>query len=999
MDNRTQLPILGIQRNLPQGNNGCDELINLRPSNGAWRPVAPKVELYDDPAYDKEWIHKQDNIENWIGYTTSTRVVVHYNPDTLDITQAVVTLDSEEALNKIRFLKRFMLVITTKNIYKYVYKENANTSVVEYISVDLTGIESWFDIELETDYIQEVTSSEFSEETGSVLVGAAGLYGKYLEMVNNLSDDSRLIGGIYTRYALRLFDGSYILHSAPKFHQMGDYTAYLKRSGAAQFRWIFNKDGDQATIQLTGGAGTAVITTLTEDGQETKIVTSAGSSEAQLTTAASDFVSANVVGYYANWHIILSSSGSKLIFATSSNSPQDTPTIETSSGTLSGDIECESGANKLKATAIFDDSTTTTKFAELKDVVESIVLFSSQNQQFWDVNEEDIADFATIVPAEEDIENVDSFLIIDEHFKEDMHDSVSWYKIGEVQFRNLEFDASTRYEKEMDVDLEGFFQNYATRETLPLDNFSHHDLTGNASKVYNDRLMLTDTLQSLASPYINDLDRNTAQPIIDGTTYTYASQMDVIIQVVLNTTDGKKVVWQIATEMDMYYDPHSVNDKVVLFPNSISYPDSRATEIIIIYASAPGSYFLLERSNLTKSKYSNFSYLINESFSKDDTDADTTDPRNMDTNFNSYYIKFDTDAGTPFSLLDISDEVVDNNRVQVSEVNNPFVFPVENSQQVGNGIGRAFGVQTEVIGVSQFGQFPIIVFTSTGRWAMEIGTGDIYILSVRPLDGEVVRDNSSTLDLSFGIAYITKEGLMISSGKDRPIQISEPVEGLQDRYFSDNLNFQYFIAHSSLVQMTDYVDKIPFLLYLEGAVLGYNKGLDTNELIVSNPDYEYAYVYDFNSKAWYKLSGNYERFIPNYPDLYAVEDGKVLNMSSEGTGSTQVMIVTRAQSFGAPEVFKKLRRSFLRAFFTTSASKYAAAYLFKSDDLQTWSYVTGNDVNTGTFKDIWITHSLSSARYFIYVFIADLSVDKETILNRISHIDCEIALKREHKLR
>jgi len=173
----------------------------------------------------------------------------------------------------------------------------------------------------------------------------------------------------------------------------------------------------------------------------------------------------------------------------------------------------------------------------------------------------------------------------------------------------------------------------------------------------------------------------------------------------------------------------------------------------------------------------------------------------------------------------------------------------------------------------------------------------------------------------------------------------------------------------------------------------------------------YAYVYDLKSKIWYKLTDTYHYFISAYPNLYArrsvrtgtgpvySETTKIVDVTNEEAGNTQVMIITRALSFGAKDVFKKLRRSFVRCFLNTTASKYAAAYIFKSDDLETWTYVTGNDRNTGAFKDIWVTHSPKSARYYIYVFTADLSVDENTILNRIDNIDVEFALKMQRKLR
>ena len=64
MDNLTTLQILGTQRSQPQGtkDGACDEIINFRPKDGAWRPIGPYEVLYDKPDYDLVEIHKQDNM-------------------------------------------------------------------------------------------------------------------------------------------------------------------------------------------------------------------------------------------------------------------------------------------------------------------------------------------------------------------------------------------------------------------------------------------------------------------------------------------------------------------------------------------------------------------------------------------------------------------------------------------------------------------------------------------------------------------------------------------------------------------------------------------------------------------------------------------------------------------------------------------------------------------------------------------------------------------------
>ena len=66
-----------------------------------------------------------------------------------------------------------------------------------------------------------------------------------------------------------------------------------------------------------------------------------------------------------------------------------------------------------------------------------------------------------------------------------------------------------------------------------------------------------------------------------------------------------------------------------------------------------------------------------------------------------------------FELIDsskveiVSDTYVDHNRVQVSEIQNPFVFPAELSYQVGSGNILAMNANAEPLSTGQAGEHPI----------------------------------------------------------------------------------------------------------------------------------------------------------------------------------------------------------------------------------------------------------------------------------------------------
>lgn len=872
---------------------GCDEFINLRQKQGAIRPVGKKEYLHPQPSYAKIYIHRIDDTDNWIGYNTSTKALDHYNKSSLDVTQALITISG--TLYEIRSLKNFLIVTTSLETIIFLYNDGS------YVQITLTGMENVFNVALtQTSLVQEDT------EEGA---DADALLGKYYKKLNEWSADSKFSGGVTYRIALKLFDGTYILHSVPKVHQFNDYGAW---------------------VTLTGGGN-----------------------------------------YY-------------MTFSAASLSALATFSIVADAGLLD----------------------------QIKPVVSSIVLFFSQNQQYYDVNEKTFTqdNLDTWIPGAGTY-NLSLGVDVSEKFK-DIVDSPLWYKVGEINLDNLEDGSVVPAIKEgtIELDIEGFYQNYGTKRTLPIDSFSHHINTGLASYIYNDRLNLGDTKQTLTNPFIElvlPLPDYVLEPLVNGIAYTYSDPADNYegkVVITIDTANGTKTVVQDLT-LYAYKKPANSDFRAVFLNSIIGYYDARATTITV-YIKVAGSYYQIYQNNLQSSNYSNYSYIENKEF-------DTGDVTNYQTpltaqitynkNFASIQVEFQLSLlVTPIVIASVANTIVDNNNVQISDVSNPFVFKAANYQPVSDGRIIAFGTNTDPISDSQFGQFPLYIFTSVGIWAMLIGTGAVYIEKVVPVNGEVLIDRDSKADISMGTVYATLEGLKIVSGK-KVIEISETVEGLPDQYFIDNTDLQSFLNNDQTVNVSNHVDKVPFKTYLTGALIGYNKSIDNEEIVVSNSAYEYTYIFDLKHKFWYKTTEKYTVLINYYPKLYALRTTSgsegIVNLSNEIASDVDCYFHTRPLSLGSDEEFKKLRRSFLRGFMNMTSGKFACLYIFGSDDLVTWEFLTGNDRNSGKFNNIWVTHSQDSKRYFIFVFAASISFSPTTLDTHIKSIEIEKHVKWNRKLR
>ena len=1036
---------------------GCDEFINLRYRNGAYRPVGEKQYAYPAPNYEEILVHRQDDFENWVGYDEQDGKIEHYNPSSLEVIQELVTVSGD--LYEVRALKSYLLVTTSEETLIFLFNGES------YAQIDLFELDGKFDVNL-------FPALTLNEETETA-TDAEGLVGKYLKKVNELSEDSKFIGGLAYRVALKLFDGSYIFHTVPKYFQIADH---------------------KTTLTLSGG----------------------------------------------NY---------KFTFA---------------------------AVGAVNATALINTLATSIVISDLSSIVSSISLFFSQTQPLYEVSEDTITDddLNTWLPTDGSIELGD-VLEVTEEFK-NLPDQPAWYLVGEVSLDELEqqdppFDYI--YSKAIDLDLEGFYQNYATRRTLPVDNFSHHKNTGLASFVYNDRFIIGNTRQVLANPLISVF--TPAQPLVLSLTPTpvYVEYVnDEVYQfkavVTLNTSNGIKTVIQGFPGL-IFKNPTIEPQKAVFFNGILGYFDQRATSIEILIEIS-GSYYSLFKKDLRTSVYGNFSYIENKNYDPAESNGPSVLPRRYDVNLNSTEVTFNINELPDASTLpDENTVVIDNNNVQISEVANPFVFLAENYQQVSEGSIIAFGSNTDPISLGQFGQYPIYTFTSVGTWALEIGLGDIFVTRVVPLNREVLTDPKAKVDISFGIVYATAEGLKLLGGKE-VLEISETVEGLPESNFIDNAQLQQFLNLPQTVQVQDIVDKVPFSTYLQGARIGYNKSIDNSEILVANSNYNYAYVFDIKHKKWYKLPGKYTILINLYPELYAVAPGEDINLltngdfedptwetqsappgwSSAGTqpfplkesGNTRMLLEnvpyvqtrlvyqdlsaqpftrytldfdyfvdenvdvdlratirisanqvnyqydganwtfgaapytykvqsgvgsggisidlpetlsgtlfirvgfnnaintgntgadgysvdnvrlyptvnpegsvrnmssevksnvpcyfhTKPLSLGNDDAFKKLRRSFLRGFLNMASGKYAAMYMFGSDDLQTWEFITGNDRNSGKFKDIWVTHSRDSKRFYIFVFAAEIDFDPNVLDTYIKTIEIEHMQKWTRKIR
>lgn len=208
--------------------------------------------------------------------------------------------------------------------------------------------------------------------------------------------------------------------------------------------------------------------------------------------------------------------------------------------------------------------------------------------------------------------------------------------------------------------------------------------------------------------------------------------------------------------------------------------------------------------------------------------------------------------GNPIVAGDVNtnDEILPNYIIQ-SEVNNPWVFKAEGYFKVST--GKIIGVSslTQALSQGQFGQYPLLVFSTEGIWALSVGTTGYYT-AIHPMSREVaLEDNPCITQVDGAVFFASKKGLMLIVGSQVKC-VSEQLNGKENKFFDGHYNNYYgkfneylknaFIAYDyrdSLLWLFDGVISTCYVYSIKsGTFSKYDFGVNIVTNVVNNyPDY------------------------------------------------------------------------------------------------------------------------------------------------------------------
>ena len=856
-----RITIKGLCRNrarseFPDGE--CQEIINMRFRDNAWRPIPGKEKMYNtlDTTYTAIYHHVQDNVDNYIGYVLSTGQLLQINMALGSGT--LIHQYTAGVTVQVQFLKSFLLVIQAAGIDKYLYVDG------EYKLMNIAYPPAGISL---------VASASHTEITDSATT-AEGLLGNYTKSLIEASANwGHLTGGIMYRLAYRLYDGTYVMHTIPYYLQIAPLGGLIRKVSTGVWRME-----------------------------------------------------------YFNAYLYLSIASSWFV-----------------------------------------------GFADMKDIISSVAVFACRNEPLYQIDEFALTDSVLTGVTTTKYFQTSSYTIfnLNDNFKK-MADSAGWYKIHEIPF--LQLSTGNIGDTEA-LDLKGFYLDYTSRETMPVDNFSYHSLMSITSFEYNDRLLLGDV-----TTFFGNHTQHSLLGVYSGTEYTLESSTRLSYLLFVLSTDAG-IIYKLQAITGNYLTRLSDGHLCTMFDNSvIGYPDSRCTEIRLITQDS-GKYYLTHTFTMSKSAHDNYAYYHSQTFSGDNAIIS-----NGINNFPLIVVEIDFLSANEVNLevYENSGSYRDQNRVQVSELRNPYYFPAKNSYQIGSGHVIGMGTNTEPISEGQFGQYPLYVFTTKGIYMLQQGSGDVVYASVAPVSGEVA-DGTQFVSVGTGVVFSCDRGLYLISGKGA-IRLSQAIEGPILTTYKSNNHFAYFVNHPSLVELTNQISSVDFLDYVDAAIIGFDK--TNNELVVTNNYYNYSYVFNFESNTWHKIGTSYSLFIQNYPFLYAIDTEGVKNLSSEtGTSEVSVLIATQPLNLSLPEVYKKVERMVLRCLVETKLACSITFAIWATDDIKTFQFITGGQ-RTGEIQNILLTRSHNSAKFYIASIFGQITPESS-----IDAVDYSVTPRLNRKLR
>ena len=897
--------------------------INLLPENGALQPVLPPSEVMQlEEGEVVKYIHKTSAFTHYIVYSSKTYKISSIDKDT----SSRVDLGTLYSVSHFNAVGNTLLAFTNQGFYYYLWKNNTYIKLGDHIpdievSFGLVGHPRLFSLSDDSKSTFNISFDGISEdalynelsETNKTKITDQIMAKVNKFVAQETVNKGRFCFPFFVRYALRLFDGSLVYHSAPIL--MNPSTK------AAPIVWWNRAKGKKSYTEAT--------------------------CDLMLVAASLDYkVVRNSDSYdLDDWSDIIKSID---VFISKPIYTYD-----------------QSG----KITSFADTDNYTSKFigrlyADNKDSVSSSkaedkLLGSFSSKDFLNYYcEWSYAQIYAMYYSSDRTYPATTFHLpefTDGKVTETLKNTSTFYKLCSIEIADALADNNR---KDIVVDDE-YLQSLVTREAMTDDYLSRDQLHADYSFGYNSRLNLAGLKRKpfcgfLAQSMFAYCDgRYNWQP--SGTTLNISmasfSTDEYQIAVYIKENGGEYAVksgtgyyglfgMQLFNSSDMTSGGVATKSKHS-WGCYVFYPNPNAYKMVIYNYSSPCYAIDLKQHEFLNGAFAVLDYeLVREK------------------NFTSLPSLYPTDYDNSFPI-----EIA--NKIYTSEVNNPFYFPLLGINTVGTGEIKGICSAAKALSQGQFGQFPLYAFTTEGVWALEVSSTGTYSAR-QPITRDVCINPDGITQLDSAVLFPTDRGIMLISGS----QTQCISEAINSEYPFDATQLPGFTKLHAMLGHEPSTNKclptLPFTEFLKKCQMIYD--YVHQRVIVYAPSVTYAYVYSLKTQQWGMIFSRLASHLNSYPDALAVDaNNAVLNFSVPKSEQVKCLYTTRPLKLEAANVLKTIDCLIQRGFFRKGN---VATALYGSRDLINWHLVWSS-------KDHYLRGFRGSPyKYFRIAGVATLSADE-----------------------
>ena len=554
-------------------------------------------------------------------------------------------------------------------------------------------------------------------------------------------------------------------------------------------------------------------------------------------------------------------------------------------------------------------------YTDFSDIVKDVSLFVTREFELFETTNDAILDYATglnkldkyfigsnlgseLYKAQYDYSVADKYAIFKRASTSDLkylvEDGVYYHlcDIGLTHNDQNTWNSATYMESHV-------LENLTTQDRIDKEDFySHCKLYPKMLFAYNNRLNITDVKRGFFEGFTQFLPYTKAINESEPTNKTYD------YYVTIGTDSGEFIIknsFQSKEKQGLYF----------------YYPDRRAKHVLIVDVTTPSSPVGVLDEDLEESPSLNGAYYFYDIMLR------TYLPPGSETAITEIIMPPTPTLPSPMPTPSTDPFEVLPNTVITSELNMAMVFFADGYNNVGNGRIIGMSSNTQALSEGQHGQFPLLVFTTEGIWALSVTSEGIYA-DKDPISREVaLEDNPCLTQTDNAVFFASKKGLMRVDGS-RVTCVSEQLRG-----FADVLK-KAFIAY-------DYRQSI---LHIASDANGNS--------------WHYIYVYslaDGTISRYIKALQPYAGVVNSYPDNLLYEKKTVgfaiqvnvyslLEVPEETNDNTTYSgtLMSRPIKFGNGLTLKSLRD--MKIIMDMQANASMVLTLMGSNDLKTWKTLT-----------------------------------------------------------